>query len=66
MNLQEVGWGGMTWNELVKDRAKMWAVLNAVMSFQIPKIAGNFIIYCTYVYKYKRTFVHLYTHSLRT
>ena len=36
MNLQEVGWGGMAWIELIKDTEKWWAVLSAVMSLQIP------------------------------
>jgi hypothetical protein len=36
MNLQEVGWGGMAWIELAKDKDKWRAALNAVMSFLIP------------------------------
>jgi hypothetical protein len=35
LNLQEVGYGGMEWVDLAKDRDRWWAIVNAVMNFQV-------------------------------
>jgi hypothetical protein len=36
MDLQEVGYRGMDWIELAQDRYRWWALVNVVMSLQVP------------------------------
>jgi hypothetical protein len=34
MDLREIGWGGVEWIQLAKDRGRWRAVVNAVMNLQ--------------------------------
>jgi len=43
MELQEMGCGDMDWIDLAQDRDRWQTLVNAVMNFQIPQNAGNFL-----------------------
>jgi hypothetical protein len=36
MDLQELGYEGMNWNDLVKDRDRWRVLVNAVMNLRVP------------------------------
>jgi hypothetical protein len=35
INLREIGWGGMDWIDLAKDRDQWWALVNTVMNLRV-------------------------------
>ena len=43
IELQAGGWRDMGWIDLVQDRNKGWALVNAVMNLWVPQNAGNFL-----------------------
>jgi hypothetical protein len=43
MDLQDVGWGGTNWIDLVQDRGRWPALVNAVMNLRVPQNAEMFL-----------------------
>jgi hypothetical protein len=41
MDLREIGWGGVDWNDLAQDRDQWRALVNTVMKLRVHKILGN-------------------------
>jgi hypothetical protein len=47
MDLREIGWDGMYWIDLVKDRDQWKVLVNTVMNLRVAKNAGKFLSGCT-------------------
>jgi hypothetical protein len=45
-DLREIGWGGMDWIDLARNRDEWRALVNMVMNFQVPQNAGKFMSSC--------------------
>jgi hypothetical protein len=43
----DMGWSGMDWIHLAKDRDQWRALVNMVMNFRDPSNIGNFLNSCT-------------------
>jgi hypothetical protein len=46
MDLREIGWGGMDWNDLAHDRGQWRALVNTVINLLIPQNVGIFLSSC--------------------
>jgi hypothetical protein len=47
MDLRDIGWSAMGWNDLARDRDKWTALVNTIMNFRVPNIAQKFLSSCT-------------------
>jgi hypothetical protein len=48
-NFGQIGWIGVDWIALARDRDKWRALVNAEMNLRVPENAGNFLSGCTTV-----------------
>jgi hypothetical protein len=46
INLREIGWEGMDWIDLAKDRDQWRSLVNTVMNLQVKLNAGKFLSGC--------------------
>jgi hypothetical protein len=46
IDLRELGWGGMDWNDLAEDWDQWRALANTVMNLWVPQNFGNFLSSC--------------------
>jgi hypothetical protein len=47
IDLREIGWDGMDWIDLARDRDQWRALVNTVMNLRVPQNAGKFCSSCT-------------------
>jgi hypothetical protein len=47
MDLREIGWDGMDWIDMARNRDQWRALVNAVISLRVPQNAGKFFSGCT-------------------
>jgi hypothetical protein len=47
MDLREIGWGGVDWIDLSRDRDQLRALVNTVMNLRVPQNVGKFLNSCT-------------------
>jgi hypothetical protein len=43
MDLREIGWHGVDWNDMAQDRDQWRALVNTVLNLRVPQTAGNFL-----------------------
>jgi hypothetical protein len=46
MGLREIGWGGMDWIDLARDRDQWKALMNTVMNLRVPQNVRKFLSSC--------------------
>jgi hypothetical protein len=46
IDLREIGWGGLDWIDVAKDRDKWRALLNTAMNLRVPESTGNTLSSC--------------------
>jgi hypothetical protein len=46
MDLREIGWDGVDWIDLARDRDQWRALVNMVMNLRVPQNAGKFLSSC--------------------
>jgi len=58
MDRHKVGCGIVDWIDMIRDRDRWWAFVNAVMNLRVPYKAGNFLTGCKSVSFSLRTLHH--------
>jgi hypothetical protein len=47
MDVREIGWGGIDWIDLARDRDQWRALVNTVINLRVPYNVGKFLSGCT-------------------
>jgi hypothetical protein len=64
MNLREIGWGGIDWIDLARDRDQWRALVNTIMNLRVQENTGKFLSSCTTGDLSERAELHGFSYDL--